>query len=162
MTWNLGPEERFQIAVVKFLHAALPAGARVRMWPNGGYKLSRRQQMIFHAMGLRAGTADLFLFWQRRLAQVELKTPAGVQSQAQREWQGIMEEQGFDYAVCRSLEEVEAALRRWGWPLRAAVQSAAPSEPAKPKRPSSRQRVNRASQAGLRAIARSRARGTLV
>lgn len=45
---------------------------------------------------------------------IELKTERGKQSKAQRHFQGMCEEAGVPYAVCRSLSEFADALRTWG------------------------------------------------
>ena len=36
---------------------------------------------------------------------IELKTDKGKQSNEQKEWQSMIESQGFDYYIIRSLEE---------------------------------------------------------
>lgn len=119
MAWNFTPEERFQIAVCKYLRVALPSGAVVRSIDHG-VKMNESRRIKLHARGVRGGLPDMMIWWNGRHAQIELKvgTP---QSAAQKDFQVLMEAQGFPYAICRSLEDVEAALRCWGWPVGASV-----------------------------------------
>jgi len=51
-------------------------------------------------------------------AMIELKTPQGRLSKAQKDWEDWGQEFGLPYAVCRSLEEVIDVLRAWNVPLR--------------------------------------------
>ena len=75
--------------------------------PNGG----RRDAVTgarLKAEGATAGVSDLILFQRRGQSGallVEMKTPKGRQSVAQRQWQEAMEAQGYRYAICRSLDE---------------------------------------------------------
>ena len=63
---------------------------------------------IRKAMGVTKGVADTMLAIQRGGHGgmfVEFKTETGKQSDAQKEWQVIVENQGYLYRVIRSLEE---------------------------------------------------------
>lgn len=63
---------------------------------------------IRKAMGVTQGVADTMLAIQRGGYGgmfVEFKTETGKQSDAQKEWQVIVENQGYLYRVIRSLEE---------------------------------------------------------
>ena len=63
---------------------------------------------IRKAMGVTKGVADTMLAIQRGGYGgmfVEFKTETGKQSDAQKEWQVIVENQGYLYRVIRSLEE---------------------------------------------------------
>lgn len=63
---------------------------------------------IRKAMGVTKGVADTMLAIQRGGYGgmfVEFKTETGKQSDAQKEWQMIVENQGYLYRVIRSLEE---------------------------------------------------------
>jgi hypothetical protein len=55
------------------------------------------------ALGLQQGRADLVLYWRGMAYHLEIKTPAGSQSKAQREWQSIIEANGFCYTIHRSI-----------------------------------------------------------
>lgn len=63
---------------------------------------------IRRAQGIVKGVSDCILLMQRGgygALLVEFKTSTGYQSSAQKEWQSLVERQGYKYVVCRSLEE---------------------------------------------------------
>lgn len=113
-------ETRLQIAAVNLLRLALPADAVLHHSHNEG-KRSKRDASLARAMGQRAGFADLVIFWQREVYFIEFKRPdgGGRQERSQKEFQDDMAATGFErYAIARSIEDVEAALRSWGVPLK--------------------------------------------
>lgn len=75
--------------------------------PNGG----RRDKVTGARMkyeGVVRGTADLILLIPKKgfaSLCIEMKTPKGVQSEQQKEWQKAAESYRNKYVVCRSLEE---------------------------------------------------------
>ena len=98
--------------------------------PNGGAR-SKATAGMLKAEGVVAGVSDLILLVPRRRAKItennaasieikhalciEMKKNGGYQSPEQKIWQRLVEEHGYKYAVCRSLDEfidtVEAYLR---------------------------------------------------
>lgn len=61
--------------------------------------------------GLAEGSADLIGLFRGRFIAVEIKTPTGRQSPAQRQWQGVVElHQGLYYLV-RSEDDARALLQ---------------------------------------------------
>lgn len=98
--------------------------------PNGSYR-SKATAGRLKAEGVVAGVSDLILLVPRCRASItennaasieikhalciEMKTAKGRQSPEQKIWQRLVEEHGYKYAVCRSLDEfidtVEAYLR---------------------------------------------------
>jgi hypothetical protein len=55
-----------------------------------------------------AGVSDLILLVARHGYHgllIEMKTPKGSQSQLQRQWQKLVEKQGYRYVVIRSIED---------------------------------------------------------
>jgi hypothetical protein len=80
--------------------------------PNGGVR-SKREAAIFKAEGVTAGVADLLLLVPSKgyhgLA-IEMKTEKGRQSPEQKQWQKKAEQQGYRYAVCRSLDDFMATV----------------------------------------------------
>lgn len=56
-------------------------------------------------MGLQRGRADMVLYYQGKAYHVEIKTPDGRQQPEQRAWEALMSSHGFDYFVCRSIDE---------------------------------------------------------
>lgn len=75
--------------------------------PNGG-KRNAIEAAKFKAMGVRAGFPDLILCIARHGYHglfIELKTAKGRQSDNQKYYQCVLEEQGYRYMVIRSLED---------------------------------------------------------
>jgi len=93
--WNSHPETR------KLLFAV----------PNGGSR-NAIEAKRFKAEGLIAGVSDLLFMWRGRTHCIEMKTPTGRQQKNQIEWQGIVEANGFDYHVIRSLEEFKNLINK--------------------------------------------------
>lgn len=60
---------------------------------------------IRKAIGVRAGISDLILIVNRRVYFIELKMPDGRQSQDQKNFESMVNADGFDYVVIRSKEE---------------------------------------------------------
>lgn len=106
------PEEALQRAVVQLL--ALYAGRRALAfahYPSGGYR-TPAEAGVLRAMGAMPGVPDL-LVWLPEGAGfgVELKAGARPLSEAQVVWHSTLATLGHRVYVCRSVDEVEAALR---------------------------------------------------
>lgn len=118
------------MGIASWLRAAIIRPARFWFCPNGG-NLSRAQAGQFKEMGLTAGVHDLHFMWREtdhagflgppRFGTIELKAP-NAKKNALREGQvdfgADMDALGHPWAECRSLDEVLAVLKRWGFPLR--------------------------------------------
>ena len=75
--------------------------------------------MRFSRMGVLPGVADLvFILPGEQAAFIELKSPTGRQSTAQKAFQTAVEARGCAYVVCRSIDDVRVTLDGWGVPLR--------------------------------------------
>lgn len=62
----------------------------------------------FKAMGVIKGVSDLVLILPMgRVIWIELKTPAGTQQPAQREFEAKVTQRGHTYLIIRSLEEFQ-------------------------------------------------------
>ena len=55
------------------------------------------------ATGLKRGASDLIVLFPNRVVFCEVKTPTGVQSEAQKDFQEQVENLGFEYILVRSL-----------------------------------------------------------
>lgn len=65
------------------------------------------------AEGIIRGVADLILLIPRGGYHglcIEMKTEAGYQSAFQKDWQAVVEAQGYKYVVCRSLEQFKSII----------------------------------------------------
>lgn len=114
-------EDDLQRSVHQFLSWALPANAFHFHIPNGGQRHTKAAQRLV-GLGVRAGVPDLCIIFAGRPIFIELKTPHGHLSAAQRQTIDRLRVLcGADVMVCRSLLCVEEALRELGVPLRASV-----------------------------------------
>ena len=85
--------------------------------PNGGKRTlwAARQAK---KEGLASGFPDLVALWPARgVAFIELKLPKGKVSDNQTEWLARLDYMGHDSAVCRSVDEAVAFLRKCGAPV---------------------------------------------
>jgi hypothetical protein len=88
----------------KIFHHSVPnegAGA-------GSGAAMRTMQLI--TMGLKPGVADLIVWWPWGIGYVEVKTPVGVQSEAQKKFQARCIDHGIPYILVRSVSDVERYL----------------------------------------------------
>ena len=88
--------------------------------PNGLMR-SKKAAARAQGEGVLAGVPDLLCVWGGRPIFLELKSARGTRSAAQRHTQRRLEYCGAPVFLCRSLDEVEAALRGVGVPLQATV-----------------------------------------
>lgn len=75
--------------------------------PNGGYR-NKTTAAKMKAEGVLAGVADLVLLKSNAnygALLIEMKTRTGRQADSQREWQRLIEDDGYHYVVCRSLDD---------------------------------------------------------
>ena len=113
-------EFKLQRAICRYLGLALPHDATFFSVPNGGLR-HKKVAAKLTATGLTAGVPDLLVIYRGRALFIELKTPSGRLSMAQRATMNKLTHCGAPVMVCRSLPEVEAALREATVPLRASV-----------------------------------------
>ena len=101
-------EHRIQCDCVRWFRLQYPAIASLLFAvPNGGSR-NRAEAGRMKMEGVTAGVADLILAipnHEHHMLFIEMKTPKGVQSQTQKEWQRAVEAVGAEYVICRSLEE---------------------------------------------------------
>ena len=101
-------EHRLQCACVRWFRLAYPKHRHnLFAVPNGGYRTPATAAKI-KAEGALPGVSDLILLIARggyHGLLFEMKTDKGRQSEAQREWQRLIEADGYKYVVVRSIEE---------------------------------------------------------
>lgn len=118
---NGHPEADLQRAIVHALRVVLPLGAIVHASNNeirGGSDWAKKQQAKNKSMGQYPGYPDLVIHHEGRTLFLEVKTPQGAMSRAQREFRGLVERQGFPFAIVRSVDEALAALREFNFKTR--------------------------------------------
>jgi hypothetical protein len=115
-------EEEFtlQKAVCQYLSMALPRSAFYFAIPNGGLRHTRVAQKLA-ATGCKAGVPDLQVCFQGKAHFIELKAPKGALSAVQKQVHNRLDLAGCPTAVCRSIADVEQALKGWGIVLSAKI-----------------------------------------
>lgn len=126
------PEHTLQVAVNNYLKYAAPGMKRTAS--QAGTNLSIAAAEMAQARGVQRGWPDLQFCINRRLYFIELKAPL-TSKPRNPERLGTLDDPGLSvdqvevlgalhpdcWAICRSVEEVAAALTRWGVNLRASV-----------------------------------------
>jgi hypothetical protein len=94
VAWNEFPETRYSL-----FHVANEVDR-----PDANAMLGARRR----AEGIVRGVSDLILMLPRKgyhALCIEMKTETGYQSSFQKDWQKIVESNGYRYVVCRSVEQ---------------------------------------------------------
>lgn len=101
-------EHRLQVACVQWFRYQYPKHAHnLFAVPNGG-KRDKVTAAKLKAEGALAGVADLILLMpnnQYHALCIEMKTCTGRQADTQRKWQKLIEQDGYKYVICRSIDE---------------------------------------------------------
>ena len=63
--------------------------------------------------GVLAGFSDLIIIASGNVLFVEVKTKDGRQSELQKKFQSDVERFGFQYSVCRSLQDFQLTVEKW-------------------------------------------------
>lgn len=101
-------EHRIQCACVQWFRYQHPE-CRHNLFavPNGGHR-DKVTGAKMKAEGVLAGVADLILLKSNSrygALLIEMKTRTGRQADTQREWQRLIERDGYKYVVCRSIDD---------------------------------------------------------
>lgn len=100
IAWNEFPETRFSL-----FHVANEVDR-----PDSSPMIGARRR----AEGIVRGVSDLILLLPRKgyhALCIEMKTESGYQSSFQKNWQSIVESNGYKYVVCRSAEQFRNELK---------------------------------------------------
>ena len=121
------PEQIFQRQVADFLKLALPF-PDAWFGASAATGTSKTTGGILQGMGYKAGTPDLQVIYNDDIYPrhtiviwLELKSASGRLSKIQEQCRDDLIAAGCKWALCRSLKDVEQALRRFGVPRRASV-----------------------------------------
>jgi hypothetical protein len=106
-------EDEIQRCVVAMLAEEAAPGVIAFHVPNGG-KRGKAEAGRFNGMGVVAGIPDLIVIAGGRAYGLELKTPAGRLSAAQKEMRARFIRAGCEYEVARSVEAARRVLAQWG------------------------------------------------
>lgn len=128
MTDDRASEAQIHRAAVQFFNLTLDP---LVIWfhpANGGYR-KRIEARIFKGMGVKAGVSDLLLIYRTRPTNdlkvlcIEIKSESGRQTEMQTDFACRCAYLGIPYEICRSLDDVIAAVKAHGVPLRADIAS---------------------------------------
>lgn len=74
--------------------------------PNGGHRDAREAKRL-NLTGVVSGVSDTIFLYRSRAYFIEFKRddPKAVQSKKQEDWQELVERQGFEYFIVRTLED---------------------------------------------------------
>lgn len=108
------PEAALQVASARFLELKLPKNYVAIHVPNGAQLAKPWHAKRLKAQGMRPGCPDWFMFGGGKAWAIELKAPGSYLSPEQKAFHKRLEACGVPVAVCRSLEEIEGALKNWG------------------------------------------------
>ena len=103
-------EAKIQSAIVQYLQIL---GIFVFSVPNER-KSSPQAMGRLISMGLKPGISDLILWLGDKTIYMEVKTPKGRQSEAQKRFQKRCEESGRIYCVVHSLDEAMKVVDEYG------------------------------------------------
>lgn len=117
------PEADIQRAIVSLLRAVLPKGSIVHHAANeiaSGGRDGHVRQAILVGMGVHAGFADLLVLSQGKVMFLEVKSSTGRLRPAQEAFRDAVTQQGFGWALVRSVDDAVGALRAHGFATRIA------------------------------------------
>ena len=104
-------ESHIQIQMVKWFRLQYPYYI-IAAIPNGGQR-SALEAKIMKGEGVLAGFSDLIVIAKGNVLFVEVKTKDGKQSDFQMKFQSDVERLGFQYSICRSLEDFIMTVEKW-------------------------------------------------
>ena len=73
---------------------------------------NKEETMRKLATGLKPGASDLIVLFPNRAIFCEVKTPTGIQSEAQKDFQEQVEKLGFEYILVRSLLDFQNKINK--------------------------------------------------
>lgn len=107
-------EDNLQMQCVRWFRLQFPKLARLlHHSPNGGRR-DAREGARFKQMGTQAGFPDLILLVAANgyhALMLELKTRTGRQQDTQKEYQQLVEAQGYRYVVIRSFDQFRETIK---------------------------------------------------
>ena len=109
-------EDDLQMQCVTWFRLQFPKFARLlHHSPNGGRR-NAREGSRFKKMGVQPGFPDLVLLVASQDCHalfIELKSATGRQEDSQKEYQALVEAQGYRYALVRSFDEFKKLIENY-------------------------------------------------
>ena len=121
MTRHRHPEADAQRAIVHALRVVLPRGSIVHHSANevtSHNRTAKARQAILRGMGVHRGFADLIVLSGGRVLFLEVKSQTGRLSPAQESFRDAVRDQGFAWALVRSVDDALGALAEHGFTAR--------------------------------------------
>ena len=111
-------ERSLQITSKQWFDASLPDVLAFHVSNESFFGEDRERAIIQMSMlkkqGFLPGVSDWLLFWPKRRAAIELKTATGKLSESQERFRDRWTATGGGFAVCRTMEDIDEAVRGWG------------------------------------------------
>lgn len=104
-------ESHIQIQMVNWFRLQYPSYI-IAAIPNGGRR-NAVEAKIMKGEGVLAGFSDLIIIARENVLFIEVKTKDGIQSDLQAKFQSDVERLGFQYSICRSLDEFILTIEKW-------------------------------------------------
>lgn len=121
LTAPIPPEDDLHFAVYCALRVLLPSDAVINTWELRN-AVSAAEGARRKRLGALAGWPDMGVFWDGRLALLELKRERGwALSPAQKALHPRLAGTGFPVAVCHTIDEALEAVSAAGMPVRGRV-----------------------------------------
>lgn len=98
------PEQAIQQAIVKYFAYQYPK-LKGLLCANLNNSKDKVTGGINKSMGVVSGRSDMVLYYNNTAYHIEIKEPKGKQSTIQKEWQKTIEDHGFCYYICYSLND---------------------------------------------------------
>lgn len=109
-------ESALQKNCIKWFRLQYPALSKaIFAVPNGGHR-NAVEAAIMKAEGIVAGVSDVILLTARggyHSLCIEFKTEKGRQTDLQKQWQKVAEENDNKYIICRSLEQFQNEINNY-------------------------------------------------
>ena len=129
MTRRRHSEADAQRAIVHALRVVLPRGSIVHHSANevtSGDLSGKARQAILQGMGVHRGFADLIVLSGGRVLFLEVKSQTGRLSLAQEAFRDAVRDQGFAWALVRSVDDALSALAEHGFTARVKTSTSRP------------------------------------
>ena len=105
-------ENRIQQECFMWFHNEYPQ-YRGLLCYNLNNSKNKIQGNINKAMGLQPGRADMTLYFNGTALFIEMKTETGSQSSAQKSWQNVVENQGFEYVIVKNIKDFKKIIKKY-------------------------------------------------
>lgn len=111
-------ESQLQASAIQWMQFQLHPNVIYFAVPNGEHRNIVTAKRL-KGQGVMRGVADIILLYGGKALCLEMKTEDGRQSEPQRVFEAKCVYQGIPYIICRSLDDVMEACKRFAVPTKA-------------------------------------------